>query len=301
MTNGASKQGGRAVSSSPTADQPLVAAILLVIGTMFIPLGDAFAKLAAIKTTYTPIELAWMRFVLGAAVVMPLVLLAGGKALTSARFWGAQLVRGALIAGTIICIITAVTKIPLADAFGAFFVGPAVATILSRTILGEAVRPIEWAAVLGGFLGVMIILKPGASLSEGQVWALSAGALYGSYLAATRWPKSAGPALSQLAGQLCIGAVLVGPFAAVTVLLKGLQSPDLLLGSGLSSVVGNLLIIMAFAYARAGVLTPLVYCQLIAAVFYGWYFSNDIPTLTTVLGIAVIFTAGMTPLLQAKR
>ncbi|MEL7048881.1 MAG: DMT family transporter [Pseudomonadota bacterium] len=281
-------------------DRPLLAAALLIAGAMFIPLGDAFAQLAAQNTSYVSGELAWMRFVIGVGIVLPIAMLRASTAIRTWKFWVVQSVRGALIAGTIFCIITAIDLIPLGDAYGAFFIGPAIATLLGYLVLKEAVRPLEWIAVIGGFIGVAIVLQPGNAIVPGHAWALMAGALYGSYFAATRWAQSSAPAMTQLAGQLCVGMVLLSPLALDAVMSKPLQSPELLLGSGVASVVGNLLIIMAFANARAAFLSPLVYCQLIAAVFYGWAMASQTPQPSTLVGIAIIFVAGLAPILGQK-
>lgn len=286
----------RARQPDKPGDQVLKAAVLMIVGMLFIPLGDAFAKLAMESTEYSAAGLTWARFVLGAALVVPLAFALGHFRGADRRFWVSQAVRGALLCSAITCIITAERQVPLADAFGAFFIGPVVATILARCVLGEIVRRLEWVAVAIGFVGVLLIVKPGATMAPGIVWALAAGCFYGAYLTATRWARTVGPALGQLAGQLCFGALLLTPFAWTEMMSLGLQVPGLLFGSGVASALGNLLAIMAFGFARAATLTPLAYTQLISATTLGWLVFSDRPDTVTAFGLAVVLVAGLSPL-----
>ncbi len=198
--------------ASHHGDQTLKAVGLMTAGMVFVPLGDTFAKLAVESTSYSSFVVAWARFVLGMLIVVPVAQYLGRFEGLKWFFVTAQFLRGSLLAATIVCIITAVGKVPLADAYGAFFVGPAIATLLARFVLGETVGRSEWWALFVGFIGVIMDLKPGALIATGQLWALGAGFFYGSYLTATRWANSAGPPLAQLAGQLCVGTILLAPF-----------------------------------------------------------------------------------------
>ncbi len=275
------------------------AAAAMTLGMMFIPLGDTFAKLASEATDYSGTTLAWARLLVGAMIAVPLAIATGRLGGLQASFVRAQVVRGAFFTGTIVCIITAVGMIPLADAFGAFFIGPAVATLLARLILAEPIGRIEWLAVTLGFIGVMMIVRPSVSMEQGQLWALAAGVFYGCYLTATRWAKSSGHPLAQLAGQLCVGTLLLTPFAVSEFASVGVQAPSLLLGSGLSSAIGNLLAITALGLARSALLAPLVYCQLVAATALGYAVFGHLPDAVAALGLALIVASGLSPLWRA--
>lgn len=301
------KSGTANMTKSPAPDHTasLRAAALMTAGMMFIPLGDSFAKLALLETAYSNFTIAWTRFAIGLAMVLPIAVIAGKCRNLSASFWKAQLLRGSLIAATIACIITAVGQIPLADAFGAFFIGPAIATLLARFVISEPVSRAEWVAVVAGFIGVLFVIKPasilGGTIAPGQLLALTGGCLYGCYLAATRWTSRVGPPLAQLAGQLGVGMVLLAPLAVGDLIEHGLQSPHLLLGSGASSAIGNLLAIIAFGIVRAATLAPLVYSQLIAATLLGWLIFDELPDAATAFGLAIILLAGLSPLIFTRR
>ncbi len=283
-------------TSRQPENQPVKAVLLMVVGMMFIPLGDSFAKLASHQTHYSAVTIAWARFALGAVLVMPIALFFGQLPRLAVRFWMTQLIRAGFLCGCIVLIIKAVSLLPFADAYGAFFIGPAMTTIFAHIILGENVRPIEWFSVFAGFVGVLLIVRPGAAMSFDLFWALGAGCCYAGYLTATRWGRAVGPPLAQLAGQLLAGTVLLLPFSLGGISLSDLQAPEFLLGSGMSSAVGNLLTILALGYARAATLTPLVYAQLIGATLLGMLLFGTIPSALSALGLGIIVVTGVLPL-----
>ncbi|MGH1417639.1 MAG: DMT family transporter [Hyphomicrobiaceae bacterium] len=278
-----------------SGDHTRLAIGLMMAGMLIIPIGDTFTKLASETTTYSSGMLAWSRFVIGAILALPIAVVFTNLRALTRQFWMAQLVRGALLSGTIFCIITGVQLVPMADAYGAFFVGPVVATLLARWVLGEAVHVSEWWGIAIGLLGVVLVVKPNASMAPGHIWALAGGCFYGAYLTATRWAKAVGPPMAQLAGQLCIGAILLTPLAIGDLTSLSLQAPGLLLGSGVASASANLLAIAAFGLARAASLAPLVYCQLISATAAGWFVFGDFPDNISALGLIVVAAAGFGP------
>ena len=279
----------------------MAAMIIMIIGMCFLPFGDVFAKLATQQSTYDGIILAFLRFSLGIFVVLPICFLTGGFANLSAAFWKAQLLRGGLIALTVSCIITAVSQIPLAETFAAFFVGPIIATVLSDLVLGEKARRIEWCAVIIGFIGVFVAVQPGTSFEAGTLWAVAAGVFYGCFLTTTRWARETGPPLTQTLVQFAFASLFLCPFVLPYISITDLSVPHLLLGSGIFSTLGNLLSIIALGMARAAKLAPLVYFQLPAATLYGWLFFDALPKTTTIVGMLVIIIAGFLPVLWTEK
>jgi drug/metabolite transporter (DMT)-like permease len=262
---------------------------------MFIPLGDTFAKLLISATPYSVELIAWSRFVVGAALALPLVLFMGRWRGTTRWFVPACALRGTLLAMAILLIITSLSTIPLALTFGAFFIGPGVATVLTWLLLREPVRPIEWGSIALGFAGVLMVVQPGVNLEVGLIYALASGVMYGAFNTATRWTRPVGPPLAQLAGQLVVGAIVLLPLAWAELQFVELQEPWLLLGSGVASAIGNLLAIITYGMARAAVLTPLIYTQLVSATALTfWVFRDELNTLSLV-GLGVILLAGLLP------
>lgn len=286
---------------SQTASNAVTAMVIMVIGMCSLPLGDVFAKFATEQSSYDGPVLAFLRFSMGLILVLPICLITGGFSNLKVSFWKAQILRGALIALTVSCIITAVSLIPLAETFAAFFVGPIIATILSDLVLGEKARRTEWLAVFIGFIGVLIVVQPGGSFGQGMLWSIAAGVFYGCFLATTRWARDTGPALSQTVVQFAFASLFLSPFVLPEIRITDLAVPHLLLGSGLFSTLGNLLSIIALGMARASRLAPLVYFQLPAATFFGWLFFNTLPQTTTAAGMLIIIVAGFLPVLLPEK
>lgn len=265
----------------------------MTIGMIVLPLGDGIAKHLMATTSYSSGFLAWSRFMVGVAVVLPFAVATGAFAGLGLGFLYRQAIRGALVAGAIGMIITALETIPLADAFGAFFIGPALATVLAATVLRERVKPIEWLAVVLGFVGVLLVVRPSGDMNIGFLWGLAAGSSYGGFLVATRWAAGSGPAAAQLAGQLCFGLLFLAPFGASELVSHGIEAPGLLLLMGCISLTSNLFSILALGRARAAFLAPVVYVQILSATIAGWLIFGQFIDPVGLLGLALIVAAGI--------
>ena len=281
------------MSAVPDRHATLVAAAIMVCGMALIPVGDAFNKGAVEATSHAPITLAWYRFVIGAVLIAPVALWQARPLRWNGRFVRAQLLRGGLIAGGITCITMALRDVSLAHTFGAFFIGPFVALLLARLVLGEPVGRRDWIAVALGFVGVLLVVRPGPSMPPGILWAVAAGCFYGSYITATRATAALARPLSQLAGQLLVGAFVLLPGVLLDPAPLAPQAPWLMVGSGLASGLGNLLAIMALARGSTAVLAPLIYTQLLGAALLSTLVFRDPIGPFAALGLCLIAATGL--------
>ena len=277
-----------------------LALLLMCLSALTIPVGDAFAKEIQRTTEMGPAPVILARFLLGAALFLPLSIAFGQAPLLTPRFLAAQALRGLCVAGGITGMVNAVGHAPLADVFGAFFIAPAAATLLAWGLLGERVTRRDLLSLGLGLLGVLLVTRPSAEMNPGLLWALFGGLSYGAFNAATRWSAPLGRPLGQLAGQLVFGCVLALPFGAAEIGRAG-EAPWLLIGSGLFSALANLFLVMAYARERAAVLAPLIYLQLPSAAFLGWAAFGDLPDLLASAGLALIVFAGLGLRLLAPR
>lgn len=270
-----------------TANMPRAAAIMFLAMSL-IPAGDAAGKLLTAQGT-APVFVAWSRFLLGALMILPFFGASGVRLLRDPRIW----LRGALLAGGITSIQTALKTVPIGDVFAAFFIGPIVSYVLAGWLLKEPMTRQRSAMVLLGFAGVVLVVRPGASMAPGLAFAVLAGLFYGAFLTASRWLSGAGSPGALSFTQLFIGAVLLLPFGLpatpdITASVVGLT-----LASAACSMLGNLLLLFAYRHAPATRLAPLVYFQLFAAVALGWAVFGDLPDLWTWAGMALILFAGV--------
>ncbi len=274
-------------------DNVLFGVAMMALGMLLIPVGDAITKHLLVIAPYNADFLAWSRFVIGGVILIPIAVFGGFFKNLGFDFYKKQAVRGLLLAATITCIITATKYESLSNVYGAFFIGPALATVLAVLILKERVRPIEWLAVAVGFAGVLLVVRPGFDIGTGIFWALAAGTGYGSFLVATRWAANSGPPLAQLAAQMFFGFMALASFGINDLVTHGIREPVLLLAQGLSSGLANMLSIMALARAPAAYLAPIVYVQILSATAISLLFFADIINPVAGIGLGLIVCAGL--------
>ncbi len=278
---------------------PLPFVILSVVAAMFLIVGgDAAGKILSAQG-FAPFFVAWARFALAAVILLPFsgIQRHEWRMLADWRL----ILRAALIAGGICFILTALKTEPLANAFAGFFIGPVVAFVLSAILLKERVTVLRAILLALSFCGVLIVVRPGFGFTAGMGFAVLAGCFHGSYLVATRWLAPGYRPRFLLISQLIIGAVLLSPFAASGVGAFDAPVAGLLAISAIGSAMGNLLLVQVNRTTPAGVIAPLIYSQLIAAMIFGLVIFGDWPDGWTLVGLMVIIAAGVGSALAAGR
>ncbi|MFA8441597.1 DMT family transporter [Yoonia sp.] len=261
----------------------VVLAMTLIVG------GDAAATVltgAGFPQTFV----AWTRFALAAALLAPLCGLVRTD-FAQFRDWRLYL-RAGLIVGGIVSILTALKTEPMANVFAGFFVGPVVSYFLSAALLGERITPVRTFLLLISFAGVLLVVRPGFGMTTGMGFAILAGCFHGSYLVATRWLAGQFRPRFLLFSQLTIGAVLLSPFALSPIPDLTLPLFGLITISALGSAGGNLLLVLVNRTTPAGVVAPLIYSQLLAAMVIGWAVFGQWPDGISLIGLVIIMVAG---------
>tara|TARA_R110002049_G_scaffold160215_2_gene325284 strand:- start:440 stop:1264 length:825 start_codon:yes stop_codon:yes gene_type:complete len=265
------------------------AVILMFIAMSLIPAGDSAGKLLTGSYSVAPLFVAWSRFVVGAALILPFVPKGAWRLLGNWRIW----LRSAALATGISCIQTALLTTEVATVFAAFFIGPLISYVLAAIFLREPVTPLRSALVVAGFIGVLVVVRPGMGASTGVFWALAAGTSYGIFLTMSRWLSHLGTPMEITFTQLFIAALLLLPFG-----LTRLPDPSgavvaLAVASGMCSMMGNLLLLFAYKLAPATRIAPMVYFQLVSAVGLGWLIFGELPDVWTWAGLGLVLTAGL--------
>lgn len=274
-----------------------------------IPRGIAFVLLSivffvALDTTakfmtgvLDPVQIVWGRYVFS---VLLLPLLMGPRRLLlatrSRRPW-LQLLRGILLASTTACFFTAIKYIPLADAIAIGFVSPLLGTALAIPILGEKVGVRRWSAIAIGFVGVLIVLRPGF---EDRHWAyflpLVVAALMATYNVATRLVIRHDSADTSLAYTNIFGALAA---SVAIVLLPGVWTQPsaidwgFLVAIGAFGSIGHFFLILAYRSAPVSTLAPFTFGHIVLAVAAGWLVFNDWPDMWTLIGATVVAGSGI--------
>jgi len=265
------------------------AVLIMFLAMSLIPAGDSAGKLMSGTYGVAPIFVAWSRFALGALLVLPFAPLSAWGLLRDWRIW----LRAGVLALGISCIQTALQTEEIATVFAAFFIGPLISYVLAVIFLREPVTMARTALVIAGFIGVLIVVRPGMGTSTGVLWAVTAGSCYGVFLTMSRWLGSLGTPLAMSFVQLLIAGLLLTPFGLAQMPELSGAVVALTTTSALCSMLGNLLLLYAYGIAPATRLAPLVYFQLVAAVGLGWVVFGDLPDTWTWVGLAVILSAGL--------
>ncbi len=289
------------VASRQAGDDVRGGIAMMAIGVLMLPVMDAVAKY--LGATFGPIQIGLMRFVMQVAFTLPLALWFVGPIALRPRPFALQALRGTLIAAATCFFFAAVRVLPLADTMAIFFISPMVLTAISALFLGEKVGPRRWGAVLVGFVGALIIIRPGAGVfGAAALLPMGAACCYALYIVATRQIKGRSDPWSSnlqtgLFGALVLGAVLLAGDAAGVRLLQivpiGLEHVGFFVVIGVIATVGHLLIIQAVARAPASVLAPIGYLEIVSATIIGYAWFGDVPDLWTVAGVVVIVTSGI--------
>ena len=207
---------------------------------------------------------------------------------------GLYLVRaGASAVGSIAAVI-AFTALPMAEAFALIFLMPIFVTILSVAVLKEHVGWRRWSAVVAGFIGVLVVLRPGfRALGIGHLAAIVCGLSGAISMIALRL---AGPHEKRVS---LFGAGIIGSMAVSGVLmLANFHWPQpgqwaLLLGYGLLSALGSVLLMLATRLSPANHVAPTQYSQMLWAVLLGYVVFHDQLDWPMAIGIAIILSAGL--------
>lgn len=266
------------------------AAVFLILTAMtLIPLGDSAGKVLSAHMGVSSYFVAGSRFAIGAIVAIVIFGTQGLRLLSNWRVWLRAL---PLVVG-INAILIALSTAPFANVFAAFFIGPLLSYVFSAWLLREPVSRMQSLLIAAGFIGVLIVVRPGPDMNVGMGWAALAGISYGLYLTTARWLSTLAPARDLLTSQLVIGAMLTAPVAWLHLPAPELQIIPPILISALGSMTGNLLLLTAYSMAPATRLAPLIYFQLVSATVLGYAVFGDIPDGWSFAGLGLVLVAGL--------
>ncbi len=268
--------------------------VLFMLGAMAsLPFIDVFAKFLG-QQGVPVLQIVWGRLSVGACVALPFALRhQGAKGLIPDRPAYHSLRAAFLILATF-CFFLSLKFLPIADALAIFFVQPLVVTLLSALVLKEQVPRSRWAAVAVGFIGTLIIIRPGfVALNPGSLLALAAGSFLAIYFVMTRKISGRAPAMVTTFQTNAVGAVLLS--LAMPLIWHPLTINQWLMCLGLGTIAtfGHYLIVRAYDYCEASLLAPLAYTEMVVATILGWYFFGDFPDALTFLGVAVLIACAL--------
>ncbi len=281
----------------------MLKAIVMVFGavTLFVLLD---ATVSHLGKTYPVPMLVWARYAMHCLLMV--IFLAPRMRLRLVR--SARPLRQTACA---LCLVAtsflgmaAFIRMPLAETTALIFMSPLIVTLLAGPVLGERIGALRWAAALGGFIGVLLIARPGSGLSiEGIAFALGAALMYAAYQILTRQLSGTENPVTMLFYTAMVGTVVMSlalPWAWSGT-MPGIGDGLLIACLGVLGGVGHYLLILAFREAPASLLSPMLYAQLVVATLIGALLFGHVPDLPALVGILVISAAGVVIAMSGRR
>ncbi|MHA1180244.1 MAG: DMT family transporter [Alphaproteobacteria bacterium] len=291
--------------SAPQADQSQVfkAIGLMVLATMCFTALDTTAKYLADTKDVPVAQITWLRFaghvVFSAVVLWPLAL---APSLRSAKPF-VQIVRSGLMIANTALNFVALKYLQLDQNITIFFITPLLVAALAGPLLGEWVGWHRLVAIVAGFIGVLVVMHPGIGTFQwAMLFTLGATIGYALYNVATRYLAAFDPPSVTQTYTPLVGVAVMTPFG-----LAAWQSPEewsvwvLFATLGFWGGLGHWFLILAHRIAPAGVLAPYIYLGLIWMSAAGFLLFDDIPTLWTLAGGAIVILAGLYLLARERK
>ena len=254
---------------------------------------DACAKLLA-NQGYPVLMIVWGRFAFSVLLLLGLLATRHRRAFRLPEHQAVQWGRAALLVAATFGFYMGLKTLPLADALAMYFVYPFLITALSPLVLNEMPGLRRWLAVLVGFAGSLLVIRPGfGGAPPGTVFVLFAAVAFAGYNLLTRRIAGRGGSWQTLVFQAGAGALIMSPMLIVSWKTPDAAALMLFLGMGLAATCGHYLLIRAYEHAPAPVLAPFGYFEIIAATALGFFVFGDFPDGFTWAGVAVIVASGV--------
>jgi drug/metabolite transporter (DMT)-like permease len=265
---------------------------LLLLAVVAFSVMDALIKWTS--ADYPTVEVVFFRAAFAFIPLSLFIARRGGVTALRTKRPVAHVLRCLVGIGSMFLGFWALDLMPLADVIAIGFAGPIFLTALAVPLLGEVVGWRRWSAVIAGFIGVIVMVRPGASIFQPEALIPVGGALgYAFAMVMVR----------KLTATETIAAI-VFYFTATTTVIAGLLLPffwvtptwvdlTLLVSIGLCGGIAQLLMTRAFQVAPASLIAPFEYSAMIWAVAFGWLIWRELPDATIWTGSAVVIASGL--------
>ena len=249
------------------------------------------AMLRPVANDIPPIQLLFFRCAFSALLLLPF-LVRSGWGVMRRRTLGLYTLRAALMFASMLFWIYAIVELPLAEATALAFTAPLFATMLAAAILAEHVGIRRWGAVIVGFIGALVIIRPGfAVMNMGIVFVLLNAASWAGAIILARILSRGDDPVAIVASMF----LLITPMAMVPTLFvwetPSVTSLVLLVVMAVLGVLGHIAATRALAVAETSVVVPVEYIQLPISALLGFVVFAEVPDIYTPIGAAIIIAA----------
>ena len=263
-----------------------------LLAWVMLPIMDGFAKY--LSSDLPVLQITWARYFFTVAFTLPIMFFFFRKNLVWTDKPKLQLIRGLILLTANVCFFYSISIISLAKALTLAFIAPLIVTAFSPIFLGEKVGFRRWSAVIIGFIGSMVVIRPGfVEINLASLAALGTGVMYGFYLIITRKLSSSDNPLLTLLLTGVVGAIIISFVMPFVWIKPTLNQWSMMAAIGIFACVGHLFIILSLKYADASKLAPFSYFEIVTNIIIGYYFFSDFPDKWTFLGLFIIILSGI--------
>ncbi len=253
---------------------------------------DAIAKYLSSDLSF--FQITWARYFFTVVFTTFFMFFFFRKQLNFSQNIKLQIIRGLSLFFANICFFYSISVISMAKSLTLAFVGPLVTTALSSVLLNEKVGYKRWIAVIIGFSGTLIVMRPGLiEVNLASISAVGTGVFYGFYVIITRKLHSTDSPLLTLLITGLVGAFIASFFVPFVWINPTATQWSWMALMGIFACIGHILIILSLRYADASKLAPLSYFEIVTNIILGYYIFSDFPDKFTFIGLFVIIISGL--------
>lgn len=267
--------------------------MLILTAVFFFASMDVATKYLALR--YNAVFVVTVRYILGLVLMTLIFWPKYGRDLVKWQNPKIVLARGFLMVFASLMATFAFQRMPVAETVAIVYLSPFVVLIFAKRVLGEHVSLSSWIATIGGFLGLLLIVRPGGGLSASGVGFALASAFGASwYFLLTRKLAQSESTIALLYSVNLVGAVIFTPTLFWTLPTSTIPQKDLFVFfyAASAALIGHFLATAAFREATATILAPMQYVHLIWAGLLGWAVFDQVPSPLGILGILLIAFSG---------
>lgn len=271
---------------------PPLGILLLCAGVAMFGMGEACVKV--LSKDFEILQVVWARYTFHALVFLLIFSRSGIRSQMATKRPFLHLARSAALLGGTVCFFTALIYLSLPEAVAINFASPLLVTALSIPFLGEKVGPRRWAAIFVGFLGVLVIIRPGLGVMHwAAILPLGTAVFYASYQIMTRIAGRTEDTKTSLFWTSAVGVIVMSCIAPFVWKNPDMVSWGLMVATGAFFGFGHYLLIRAFEVAPVSTLSPFLYTQLIWVTIISVIVFNQVPDAISMLGACIVIGSGL--------
>ena len=257
-----------------------------------LPVMDGMAK--HLSTQIPVLQVVWGRYFFMVLISLPLTYFFFKHHLKWPSNIQIQFFRSIFLFLSTVLFFYAISVLPLADSLTLMFFSPIIVTLLSAVFLKEKVGFKRWIAVFIGFLGALVVIRPGFNeINLATIAAMGAGISYALYIVSTRKLSFADSPLLTLIFTGLSGSIIISIIVPLVWVPLNFNQWLLLIGLAAVGTIGHLLLILSLNFAEASKLAPLGYFEIVSNILIGYVFFNDFPDKWIWIGLFFIISSGV--------